>query len=224
MNDDRDLGGGEAMLLSIGQAGGRDLLTEAVDLGLDGALDPGLLRDLPVIGWFVKGADVAAAIRDRLFAKKLLGFVAGTNSASAGATKKFVDDLSEPKERRRAGEMLLGLIERHERVEKSFVLGRLLASRINGLVDGARFMELASALDRATIEELRRLKRLHYEERVDDVDAIWNLAHTGLVTVGFNDLAGFVAMGHHVNPLGEDMVRLGLADLDVGPDATKDFP
>lgn len=85
-------------------------------------------------------------------------------------------------------------------------------------------MELASALDRATIEELRRVKRLHYEERVDDVDAIWNLAHTGLVTVGFNDLAGFVAMGHHVNPLGEDMVRLGLADLDVGPDATKDFP
>lgn len=104
MNDDRDLGGGEAMLLSIGQAGGRDLLTEAVDIGLDGALDPGLLRDLPVIGWFVKGADVAAAIRDRFFAKKVLGFVAGTNSASAGATKEFVDDLSEPKERRRAGE------------------------------------------------------------------------------------------------------------------------
>lgn len=224
MDHDSAFAGGEAMLRSIGRAGGRDLMTEALGLGLDKTLDASLLRDLPIIGWAAKSADVTLAIRDRLFAQKLMGFVAGTSSSSEAAIEKFVDGLSDPKQRRRAGETLLSLIERHEHIKKSFVLGRLLAARIDGQIDGARFMELAAALDRATVEELRRVKRLHNKEVIDDLDAMWNLARTGLVTVQFSQMDEYVVLGHFVNALGDDMVRHGLSDLNVDPPAGEDFP
>lgn len=224
MGEQAEISGGEAVLVSIGRAGGRDLLTEALELGIDETLDAGMLRDLPVVGWAVKGAGVAAAVRDRLFAKKLIGFIAGTSSASAAKTRTFLDELVEPTARRRAGETLLALIERHERVEKSFVLGRLLVSRIEGHIGGQRFMELAAALDRATIDELRLIKRLQCDERIDDLDTIWGLARTGMVTVQFNEVNRYVAMGHYLNPLGIQMVQFGLGDLDVGVNAPADFP
>jgi len=83
-----------------------------------------------------------------------MGFIAGTNSASAAKTRTFLDELAEPTATRRAGETLLAFVERHERVEKSFVLGRLLVFRIEGHIGGQRFMELAAALDRATVDEI----------------------------------------------------------------------
>ena len=157
--DDASLGGGgDELIRSIAKSHGLDLLTDALDISIDQFLESGVVKDVPVVGWVVKLAGVGISIKDRMLAKKLVAFVAGTSIASDEKITAFVDRLNEPKRRERAGETLMLLIDRHERIEKSAILGRLLAARIEGHFDGAQFLSLAAALDRSSISDLLLVK------------------------------------------------------------------
>ncbi len=222
--DDSSLGGGDELLRSISKSPGFEMLTDALDLSVDQFLESGVVRDVPVVGWVVKVAGIAISIRDRMFAKKLVAFLAGTSTASAEKIAAFLDDLAEPKRRERAGEILMLLIERHERIEKSAILGRLLAAQIEGRFDGERFLALAAALDRTSIGELLLVRRAVTAGHLGTEEVIWAVARTGLVNV---ELIGApvgpgIKTSYQVNSLGGDMVAFGLTGL--ADDADTGFP
>lgn len=169
-----------------------------------------------MVGWVAKLAGVAVTFRDRMFAKKLVAFVAGTSTASPEKIAAFVDSLHEAKHRERAGETLLLLIDRHERIEKSDILGRLLAARIEGHFDGERFLAVAAALDRCSIGELLVVKRAVEIGVVQgSQEAIWEIARTGLVTVDLTGapVGGGVRVKGELSQLGKEIVEFGLAGL-----------
>lgn len=202
--------GGVQLVRSVVESPGHALLAEALDLGLDEFLSEGLLKDIPVIGWLVKVAGGVLTVRDRLFARKLVAFLTNV-AASPARVAAFVEELEvDPLVSRRAGETLLLLIERHEHIEKSAIVGRLLSARLDGRIDGPRFIELATALDRASLDELLKLRRLVAGEAVESLDVLWALSRSGVATVQFNLFDSHVAMGHSVNALGTDLVELGV--------------
>ena len=97
-------------------------------------------------------------IRDRLFLKKVFNFYLGAAEATPEEREEFCKKIEDDiKYKKKVGESLLLLIERHERFEKSFMLGRLLAIQIKGLISHEDFMRLASAVDRSTLEDLNAL-------------------------------------------------------------------
>ena len=65
------------------------MLTDALDLSVDQFLESGIVRGVPVVGWVVKLAGIALIIKDRMFAKKLVLFLAGTSTASAEKNANF---------------------------------------------------------------------------------------------------------------------------------------
>jgi hypothetical protein len=214
--DSAQPGGGDELIRSI-QTASAETFVEVLDISIDQLLESGLVKDLPVVGWLARLAGVAMSVRDRLLAKKIVAFLAGTSTASPEKVSAFLVELSDPKMRERAGETILMLIDRHERFEKSNVLGRLLAARIDGQFDGEHFLELAAALDRSSMRELLLLKRHAVAGvGVGGEDAIWALSRTGLVTVELRTgpPGAGVRLRYEINSLGNDMVRFGLTGFD----------
>ena len=52
-----------------------DVLSEGIEKILDAALEEGVVRDIPVVGWAVKSYRAANDIRGNLFGKKILRFL-----------------------------------------------------------------------------------------------------------------------------------------------------
>lgn len=122
---------GESLIESVGSCGLTEIAEEVADVALDSALDDGLLKDVPVFGWLAKGYSTYRSITDRMLLKKLALFLSGVSEASESDRGKFRSDLNnDPKFRKRVGENLLLLIDRHERLEKSYLLGKLMAKVI----------------------------------------------------------------------------------------------
>jgi hypothetical protein len=51
----------------------KDLSSNALEIALDGNLDNGILKDIPIFGSAIKIAELTMSIRDHFFLKNLLG-------------------------------------------------------------------------------------------------------------------------------------------------------
>lgn len=60
---------------TLGDPGLQDSAAALAEVVLDSALDPGVTKDIPIIGTVVALSRASVAIRDRLFLKKLLHFL-----------------------------------------------------------------------------------------------------------------------------------------------------
>ncbi len=56
-----------------------DLTVEYAELGLDGILDDGIIKDIPILRTAVGLAKIGLNVRDRIYAKKIYGFLAQVN-------------------------------------------------------------------------------------------------------------------------------------------------
>ncbi len=149
-----------SLVNSIGQANLSEAAAEAGDVILDSLLEDGVLKDVPVFGWLLKAYNAGQSISDRLFMRKVAAFLYGVGDAPAEKREEFQRKIAEDeKYERKVGENLLLLIDRHERLEKSALLGRLFASHVKGDLPHDLFLRLAAALDRAITEDLQGLQR-----------------------------------------------------------------
>jgi hypothetical protein len=151
---------GESLVESIGNSEISDITTEAWDLAIDTFLEDGVLKDIPVIGWAVKALKARQSVRDALFLKKIVMFLIAASEISAEEKENFTIKINQDKNyRQKVGENLLLLIDRHERIEKSLLLGRLFAAHIKNELSHEQFMRLSTALDRSVIEDLEVLNK-----------------------------------------------------------------
>ena len=135
-----------------------EIATDTSEIVLDGLLDDGVLKDIPVFGWAVKVFKAQRSIRDRLFLKKVALFARGTERVSEEKREEFKKKIEEDHEhRKKVGESLILFLERHERLEKSLMLGKLFAAYLNKDISYRDFSRLAAALDRAVLEDLEAL-------------------------------------------------------------------
>src|SRR5687767_7830531 len=109
---------GELLIESVGLSSLTDIATEASDIALDIVLNDGLLKEIPVFGWLVKAYSAYHSITDRMFLKKVALFLSGVGHAPQAERQNFRSKLdSEPAFRKKVGENLLLMIDKHERLE-----------------------------------------------------------------------------------------------------------
>lgn len=159
---------GESLIESVGLSSLTDIAIEASDVALDIALNEGLLKEIPVFGWLAKAYSTYHSITDRMFLKKVALFLSGVGHASEEERQNFKNKLdNEPEFRKKVGENLLLLIDRHERLEKSFILGKIFSKVIEGNCPHDIFLKIAAALDHSSIEDLEDLHK--HSENVKDL-------------------------------------------------------
>lgn len=162
-----------------------DLQEVAIDVSeaaLDSLTDNEIIKDIPVVGSFVRLARATMSIPDRIFAKKVERFISVTNSIPRERRDQFHTRLeAEPNLRRKAGEVLVFTLDRIEDLQKAAITGKLFSHFIMGDIDFDILRRLLVAVDRGFIDDLLSFPRWTIRERLPDNFAPQSLDGTGLV-------------------------------------------
>jgi hypothetical protein len=218
---DASVSGGRALVRSVCSGGARDITAEGVELLLDSALDEGLVQDIPIVGWLVKTYDVVNSIRERIFLQKLLRFLRETQATAAEERKAFAERMeADPDYQRKVGENLFLLLNRHETVDKSELLGHVFAALVREEISDEEFQRYAFIIDRLFLQDLTHLAR-HYasiaafeaaREQGDHVGWEQFLDEKTTQALFGNGLldssSGYVETLYQRNELGEKLIQL----------------
>lgn len=149
---------GDALLESAWTIETINVVKDLGEVALDSALDEGTLQELPIIGWAFGGVRVVRQLRDRLFLKKLACFLTPISRVTPEARREFMGRIgTDPKLKRRVGDGLVLLIDRHEHFEKSEVLGLVFAAFVSGRIGYGLFQKAATVVDRASTQDFEHL-------------------------------------------------------------------
>ncbi|MUO87158.1 hypothetical protein [Agrobacterium vitis] len=132
-----------------------DLGATIGDLALDSVISSGALDGVPVVGTMVNIARSGAAIRDLLFQRKVIAFLASFAKESDPTSREdFVRKIEEQDQGHRFGETILLLIERMDDLSKPVIVGRLMAAAARGDMSLKEGLRLSKIVDRAFVEDL----------------------------------------------------------------------
>ncbi|WP_462325630.1 hypothetical protein [Desulfoplanes sp.] len=153
---------GTSLMQSALSGGAADIAGDVAELALDAALNEGLLKDLPVFGWFFKAYGMVGSIRERILLGKIAKFLQATAAVSDSDRTKFREKFAaDPEFCRKIGENLMLLLDRHDNMDKAHILGKVFSAYLRGIIDYESFLKIASAVDRALISDLKRLEEYY---------------------------------------------------------------
>jgi len=160
-----------------------DVAAELAEVALDSVLDASeIIEAVPFLGSVLKLAKVGISIRDRLFLKKLAGFLFELDKVSPTERAKYILKLSDdPDFKEKIGVNLLILLEKLDDIDKPTLIGKLFCFYIKGEIDYLLFARLAVTIDKLYLPDLSRL--FEFTDKVDlrSDDANLSLANVGLL-------------------------------------------
>ena len=199
----------------------KNLAVEVAEVGLDQLLDEEVLKDLPIVGGFVRAYKTALSIRDRTFFNKVTRFLIKLNSISDEEKKGFREDIkSDPKLRRRVGETLLLVLDRLDDLEKPEILAVMFKEYLSNGMDFTLFKRLASAIDIAFIEDLKAYIGLEYKHenfRGDLLEALFKSGLTTVENIESKDIR-YSTVKYKSSDLGKLFLRIMLSEIDLNPE------
>ena len=171
--------------------------------------------DLPYIGSLFKLGKVAVNYMDYRFVRKLHFFLEPSEQVGPEQKKEFLDNLSEPDNKRISG-YLTQLLYSSEEDAKASLMGKIYRSRLLGEIDNNMMLRLCSVVNKAFLPDLDHLAE--YVEDNDSYDYIRdNLNSLGLL----RDLGGvyqkddgewketgFGPAIHRLNDIGRELLRI----------------
>lgn len=144
--------------LVIAATGAVELPADILEFAIDQALDEGILKDIPFIGWIAKGLSVQRSISDRIFFQKILRFLHGLEGAADSNRDVFRLQIEQdPVLGRRVGEHLVVLLDKLDALDKPGLLAKCFTHVLTGKLDPNRFFDLAHIIERSTIADLKAL-------------------------------------------------------------------
>jgi hypothetical protein len=133
---------------------GREVAVEAGEVVLDQLLEAEILKDIPVLGWFVKLAHARRVISDEIFLRKVVNFFNAQRS-SQEERRKFREKLAhDPKLRRKVGEVLIVHLDNLNDLGKPELTARVFDALLAGKIGLTEFRRLADAIELGYVEDL----------------------------------------------------------------------
>jgi len=207
---------GTSLVKSVWAAGVAEVATDVAEIALDAVLDEGVLKEIPVFGWFVKGYGVVSTVRDRVFLKKLATFFSGLGRVNEDEKNEFRENIeTDDAFCRKVGENIVLLLDRQDSFDKAYILGKVFSGYLRGRIDYQTFLQLAAAIDRAFIGDLVNLET-HYA-KIESYDAklgkpfaefLDDATSQALYSAGLVRSEGYTEDTYHANELGSCLIRL----------------
>jgi hypothetical protein len=155
----------QTLLHSIGNDYTKDALIELSESLLDSATETVMKSDaitkIPIVGWIAAAGKGVFEMRDRLYVRKLLRFLAETSDVSDEDKKRWQEKLDkDPKEAKRAGAVILDLIDKAIDSEKAAMIGKVVRAFMHEddlLTD--EMIAICEMIDKAYLDDLRALSR-----------------------------------------------------------------
>ena len=132
-----------------------DLSSNALEIALDGNLDNGILKDIPIFGSAIKVAELTMSIRDHFFLKKLGRFIYQLDDLTE-AEKETISKFSKSPDSEKISNKLIQVIDNVTDVEKADLIGKLFISYCSGKIDKSNFLRSVDTIHNYFLEDLQR--------------------------------------------------------------------
>tara|TARA_R110001592_G_scaffold74778_2_gene226835 strand:- start:4152 stop:4841 length:690 start_codon:yes stop_codon:yes gene_type:complete len=124
---------------------------------LDGNLDDGIIKDIPVLSTLIGIGKTFNNIRDYLFAKKLVSFLSGLENMDPNKRAIELNQInSNLNYQQQVGEKLLFILDRCEDQTKAFYVAKLFVAFLSKDINYNEFLEACAILERCFLNDLAR--------------------------------------------------------------------
>lgn len=140
-----------------------DILADLGEIVLDSVLE-GILKELPFFNTAIKLSRLSKTINDRIFLLKVQKFLLHLNKITPEEKQLFLDKLDNNFDQKsKVGECLLLILNRLDDLDKAQMLAVLFLKFIKEKINLETFRRLASAIDIAFVEDLKKLLKDNQE-------------------------------------------------------------
>jgi hypothetical protein len=151
---------GNSILASACNAETKDLVVDLGELGLDAALEEGVLKEIPVLKSIIACHKTWEAIHDQLFLRKIAGFLFACPRFTDAEKQKFLNEhLNGPQSTTRLSDSIVLVLDRLDDLEKPPMVAQAFAALVRGEIDLGTFRRLTAAVDIGFVEDLKDLVR-----------------------------------------------------------------
>lgn len=161
---------GNAVITAIRADSTASLAKEYAEIGIDSALESGLLKDIPFVNTVVAAIQIGPTIRDALLAAKLVKFINGIATINEYDRKKLISDLNgSDKFAGRAGAAIIEILDRMESERKPEIAAKCFVAFAKGRIQFIELRRILLALERIPthdISELRNFASLNLSLRI----------------------------------------------------------
>jgi hypothetical protein len=143
---------------TLANASSIELTGKLTEFALDQALDSGLLKDIPVVGWLAKLHSAGTAISDRILLNKILRFMTQLKKLGSPEKKEFREKISS--DRRYAqtvGERLILALNGIDDPPKAETIAVCFDHFITGHLSYNQLCECIQIIDRLLVSDLALL-------------------------------------------------------------------
>jgi hypothetical protein len=162
-NSPGDLEG--SLIATLAESDLSGIATDLCEVSIDVLLEDGVLKDIPIVGLLAKTYDAIRTISNRLFTKKVLGFLVHIQEVPIVQRKKQIAKLTvDSKYQQHVGENLLLLIDRLNDMSKPTLLSLAFKAYLEGRIDYPLFQRLAHALDALQMSCVDTLKSIYSDD------------------------------------------------------------
>ncbi len=165
---------GDEILSLVPKSEMRDIFCDFAEVALDSSLEEGVMKDIPVLGTLFKFGNVALAIKDRIFIKKVGRFLSALDNIPAKEIELFMNDLGDTKIRQMVGEKIVLLLDRQDDLDKTELLGEFFLQYVARKIDRETFEMLSHSISMTYLPDIADL--WYFDENPDFLDDALGLA------------------------------------------------
>jgi len=147
------------------------------ELGLDSILDEGIIKDIPFLRTVVSLVKVGFNVRDRIYIKKTVGFLAQVGQAPQEQREEFVKKYCGNVKRFEEAVMLI--LEQADRFEKTSLIGKIFKACILGIISYQDALSLSSIVNKALWQDLENMFHGNFTDEMR-----MRLCNCGLLNLG----------------------------------------
>jgi hypothetical protein len=160
-----------------------ELISEVGDITFENFLENDSFKDIPILGFLIKGKNIINEIQDKLFAKKILSFLKQLEGTSNQSRSKQINKIEYDSEYKiKVGEKLLYLLNDAEDYEKSEYIGKLFKSFLEEKIEYNDFLRCVNSINRINIVDFKDFLKRGMNRSDRSIDSYLN---SGLITFEF---------------------------------------
>lgn len=150
-----------------------DLCIDIADGLLEPVIDMAVLQNIPIVRSIYNLYKSAVSISDRLFLKKLIGFLSELNKIEASEISSFYEAIqTDEKFKRKLGDKLMFIIDKCEDDEKARMNAKIFGAYICKKIDRKDFFALSRAIDFLSKDDIDYLLTSKYWSFSSDANLI----------------------------------------------------
>ncbi|WP_313415890.1 hypothetical protein [Stenotrophomonas sp.] len=170
---------------------------------VDGVIEDGLLKDLPIVSTLVALGKVGFSVRDRLLTQKIEKFLSEVATLSWAERARAVDELAGNQgKQEKVGSLLLDLLDKADMEEKPRLLGKLFVAMGRGDIPSDDYLRMATMINGVYIGDLQALAISNDAEALPP-SRRFSLQANGFLEYSIKNPPNMARTGMSLNDIGE---------------------